>query len=111
MPEILQLEDEFSIAVDERRASGPARVLKRADTFAVFDQHGDIVPAEGGEQGLYHHGTRFLSKLEVRLAGGRPLFLSSTVSDDNLVFVADLTNVDVRRDNRLVLPHGEVHLF
>jgi glycogen debranching enzyme len=111
MHEILQLEDEFTIAADAQRATSPSRVLKHGDTFAVFDQHGDVVAAEGGEHGLYHHGTRFLSTFEVLLAGRRPLLLSSTVSDDNLVFAADLTNVDVRRDNRLVLPHGEVHLF
>ncbi|PYR92149.1 MAG: amylo-alpha-1,6-glucosidase [Acidobacteria bacterium] len=111
MPEILQLEDEFSIAADAQRTISPSRVLKHGDMFAVFDQHGDIIAAEGGEHGLYYHGTRFLSTFEVLLAGRRPLLLSSTVSNDNLVFVADLTNVDVRRDNRLVLPHGEVHLF
>jgi glycogen debranching enzyme len=111
MQEILQLEDEFTIAADTQRTISPPRVLKHGDTFAVFDQHGDVVAAEGGEHGLYHHGTRFLSTFEVLLAGRRPLLLSSTVSDDNIVFVGDLTNVDVRRDNRLVLPHGEVHLF
>ncbi len=111
MTEILQLEDEFSIAAETQRAAIPSRVLKHGDTFAVFDQHGDVVPAESGEQGLYHHGTRYLSRFELLLARRRPLFLSSTVSDDNVVFVADLTNVDIRRENRLVLPHGEVHLF
>jgi glycogen debranching enzyme len=111
MPEILQLEDEFLIAADAQRTVSPSRVLKHGDTFAVFDQHGDIIAAEAGEHGLYYRGTRFLSTFEVLLAGRRPLLLSSTVSDDNLAFVADMTNVDVRRDNRLVLPHGEVHLF
>src|SRR2546423_13408627 len=106
MHEILQLEDEFTIAAEGQRATSPARVLKHGDTFAVFDHHGDVVAAEGGEHGLYHHGTRFLSIFEVLLAGRRPLLLSSTVSDDNLLFAADLTNVDVRRDNRLVLPPG-----
>src|SRR2546423_3268876 len=111
MHEILELEGEFTSAAEGRRATSPARVLKHGDTFAVFDHHGDVVAAEGGEHGLYHHGTRFLLIFEVLLAGRRPLLLSSTVSDDNLLFAADLTNVDVRRDNRLVLPHGEVHLF
>jgi glycogen debranching enzyme len=106
--EILQLDDGYSIVADVQRSATPPRVLKHGDTFAVFDQHGDIV---GAEAGLYHHGTRFLSTLELLLAGRRPLFLSSTVTDDNVAFVADLTNVDVRRANRVVLPHGEVHIF
>ena len=99
MHEILQLDDGFSIVADAQRAASPMRVLKHGDTFAVFDQHGDIV---GAEAGLYHHGTRFLSTLELLLAARRPLFLSSTVTDDNAAFVADLTNVDVRRGGRLV---------
>jgi glycogen debranching enzyme len=108
MHEILQLDDSYTIVADAQRPATPPRVLKQADTFAVFDQHGDMV---GAEAGLYHHGTRFLSTLELLLAGRRPLFLSSTVTDDNVAFVADLTNVDVRRGDRLVLPHGEVHTF
>src|SRR5262245_20636600 len=57
MQEILQLEDEFTIAADTQRTISPPRVLKHGDTFSVFDQHGDVVAAEGGEHGLYHHGT------------------------------------------------------
>jgi glycogen debranching enzyme len=108
MHEILQLDDSYTIVADAQRTATPPRVLKHGDTFAVFDQHGDMI---GAEAGLYHHGTRFVSTLELLLAGRRPLFLSSTVSDDNVAFVADLTNVDVRRGERLVLPHGEVHIF
>ncbi|NUR57008.1 MAG: amylo-alpha-1,6-glucosidase [Acidobacteria bacterium] len=111
MPEILQIQDDFSIAAETQRAAVPTRVLKHGDTFAVFDPHGDIAPAESGEQGLYFHGTRVLSRLEVLLGGRRPLLLSSTVTDDNVVFIADLTNVDIRRDTAIVLPHGELHLF
>jgi glycogen debranching enzyme len=108
MHEILQLDDSYTIVADAQRPAVAPRVLKHGDTFAVFDQHGDMV---GAEAGLYHHGTRFLSTLELLLAGRRPLFLSSTVTDDNVAFVADLTNVDVRRADRLILPHGEVHIF
>src|ERR671918_1452435 len=110
--EVLQLDDQFPILADDaQRIAGPLRVLKHGDTFAVFDQHGDVMGGEAEEQGLYYHGTRFLSMLELLLAGRRPLLLSSTVSEDNLVFVADLTNVDVCRAERLELPRGEIHLF
>jgi glycogen debranching enzyme len=110
--DVLQLDDQFPILADDaQRIAGPLRVLKYGDTFAVFDQHGDVMGGEAEEQGLYHHGTRFLSTLELLLAGRRPLLLSSTVSEDNLVFVADLTNVDVSRADRLELPRGEIHLF
>jgi glycogen debranching enzyme len=111
MPEVLQLDDQFSIVADVQRTPGPLRILKCGDTFGVFDQHGDVNGAEADEQGLYYRGTRFLSTLELLLARRRPLFLSSTVSDDNVVLVADLTNTDVRREQRLELPRGEIHLF
>ena len=111
MSDVLQIDDQFAILADAQRIAGPLRVLKHGDTFSVFDQHGDIIGGEAEEQGLYYHGTRFLSTLELLLARRRPLLLSSTVSDDNVVFVADFTNVDVRRDDRLELPRGEIHLF
>jgi glycogen debranching enzyme len=112
MSDVVQLGDQFPIvADDEQRMAGPLRVLKYGDTFGVFDQHGDVLGGEAEESGLYYHGTRFLSTLELLLAGRRPLLLSSTVSEDNLVFVADLTNVDVCRAERVDLPRGEIHLF
>ena len=64
--------------LDPRRllaARRGSRVLKHGDTFAVFDRYGDIAAGGAGEQGLYHAGTRFLSRLELRLEGGRPLLL------------------------------------
>jgi len=90
-------EHQFAVLAEQRRATGPQRVLKRGDTFGVFDQQGDIAADHGGEQGLYHRGTRYLSKLELLLAGHRPLLLSATVTDDNVAFIGDLTNMDVRR--------------
>ena len=111
MPDVLQLDDQFPILADAQRVAGPLRVLKHGDTFSVFDQHGDVIGGEAEEQGLYYHCTRYLSTLELLLARRRPLLLSSTVSDDNVVFVADFTNVDVRREERVELPRGEIHLF
>ena len=37
-------------------------VLKQGDTFGVFDGNGDILSLRTGSQGLYHGGTRFLSR-------------------------------------------------
>jgi len=110
MPDTVRLGEPFYIVADTERTTAPLRVLKHGDSFAVFDQYGDIVPAEASEQGLYHDGTRFLSRLELLLSGKRPLLLSSTVSDDNAVFTADLTNPDVLRDGAIVIPRGEIHV-
>jgi glycogen debranching enzyme len=111
MQEILRLDEPFSIAAGARRSDAPPRVLKHGESFGVFDQHGDIVRSDQGEQGLYHEGTRFLSQLELRLGPLRPLLLSSTISDDNAVFTADFTNPDIRQDGLPWLPHGQIHVF
>jgi glycogen debranching enzyme len=111
MRETVRLDEQFYIVADTERSSTPLRVLKQGDTFGVFDVHGDIVPAKGGEEGLYHDGTRFLSRFELLLGRGRPLLLNSTISADNAVFTADLTNPDVRRDGRLIMTRGELHIL
>jgi glycogen debranching enzyme len=109
MEEVLSVDERFAIVTAGQRTSGPLRVLKQGEAFGVFDQYGDIVP--GGELGLYYKGTRYLSGLELLLARHRPLLLSSTVSDDNAVFVADYTNLDVGEGGRIELPHGAIHLL
>ncbi len=87
------------------------RMLKRDDTFAVLDANGDAVPAPGGPEGLYHRDTRHLSRLELRLAGEKPLLLSSSVSDDGAVLTCDLTNPDVAGDGRRPeIEHDQIHL-
>jgi glycogen debranching enzyme len=111
MQDLLRLDDRFSIVADTQRMAAAPRVLKHGDSFGVFNQHGDIVAAEAEEQGLYHQGTRFLSRLELLLGRSRPLLLSSTISDDNAVLVCDLTNLDVVRDGVIVLPRGQIHLL
>ena len=107
--EILLVDERFAIVATRRRSGDPPRVLKRGDTFGVFDHYGDLDGDE--QQGLYHHGTRFLSKLVLLLARNKPLLLSSTISHDNVAFVADLTNPDICRDGHIELPHGAIHML
>src|SRR5262245_24226468 len=111
MTEIVKLEEQFAILREGELSKTPVRVLKRGDSFAVFDTRGDIVPAPASEHGLYHAGTRFLSRFELLLGRRQPLLLSSTISDDNVVFTADLTNPDVVKDGRVMLTRGTLHFF
>ena len=62
----------------------------------VFDQLRRHRAGRAGEQGLFHDGTRFLSRSSCCSARRRPLLLSSTVSEDNVLLTVDLTNPDMR---------------
>ncbi len=91
-------------------SSRPRHVLKRADTFAVFDAHGDVGASAGGPDGVFNHDTRFLSRLELLINGVQPLLLGATVRDDNVAMSVDLTNADIYREGKIVLPRDTIHI-
>ncbi len=111
MAELVSLEEPFGIVAESDRGGVPSRVLKHGDTFGVFDLHGDVISFDKGEQGLYHGGTRFLSRFELLLGRRRPLLLSSTISEDNTILSVDLTNPDVLRDDHVLVPRGSLHIL
>src|SRR5688500_3962153 len=86
-------------------------VLKHEETFGLFNHFGDIDTAARHEEGLFHEGTRYLSRLSLTLAGGRPLLLSAAARRDNLLIAADLTNPDVYLDGSVILPRGSLHIY
>ena len=106
----VSVKNEFYVATGSPPLEERVRVLKYGPMFAVFDRFGDIRISGLGEHGIYYRGTRFLSKLALYLGHTPPLFLSSAVRSDNILFSADLTNVDLLRDDKVVLPRGSVHL-
>jgi glycogen debranching enzyme len=105
-----QLEDTFYILATDAPADYVSRVLKDGETFAVFDPHGDVQAATVGQEGLYHEGTRFLSRLLFKLGNARPFLLNSLVREDNSLFVVNLTNPDVYQREKLMLPRGTLHI-
>jgi glycogen debranching enzyme len=109
--EVIRVEDRYYILATSSLADDRTRVLKHGETFAVFDRYGDIQPLGLGEQGIYHEGTRFLSRQVLRLGQQRPLFLSSTVKEDNALLAVDLTNPDLTVDGRVVVPRGTLHIL
>ena len=110
MDELIQVGDEFYIPSASAMADDRTRVLKDGETFAVFDRCGDIQPLGKGEQGIYHEGTRFLSRLVLSVERLRPLLLSSTVRQDNALVTVDLTNPDIHSDGRIAIPRGTLHI-
>jgi glycogen debranching enzyme len=109
--ELIRVHDQFYIVSTSARLDDRTRVLKHGDTFAVFDRFGDIEAPGPPELGIYHQDTRFLSRLTLRLANKRPMLLSSTVRDDNALLTADLTNLDVRHNDEVVVSRGTLHIF
>ena len=63
-----------------------------------------------GEEGVYHHGTRFVSCLMLDIDDACPFFLSSTVRDDNDQLTVALTNPDLRCPKLNPLPMGSLHI-
>jgi glycogen debranching enzyme len=104
------IEDAFYILATDAPADYVSRVLKDGETFAVFDPHGDIQAAGLGQEGLYHEGTRFLSRLLFKLGNARPFLLNSVVKEDNSLFVVNLTNPDVYQRGQRMLPRGTLHI-
>jgi glycogen debranching enzyme len=104
------LDEQFPIIAGPERPAVPLRVLKHGDCFGVFDPRGNIIPGDASEEGIFFDGTRFLSCFELLLFGHRPLLLSSTVSTDDAVFDADLTNPDVLRDGHVLVERGDVNV-
>lgn len=100
----------FRILAAASLADERTRVLKHANTFAVFDHYCDITHDGLGEEGIYHDGTRFLSGLLLELEGARPFFLSSTVRDENDQLAISLTNPDLLDGDQVRLPLGTLHL-
>ncbi len=109
--DVIHLNQEFYILATSSLADDRTRVLKEGETFAVFDRYGDIQPVGLDEQGIYHRGTRFLSRLELKMAEQRFFLLSSNVKEDNSLLGIDLTNPDICEDGKVVLPRGSLHLF
>src|SRR5258708_7106133 len=108
MEEVIQHNDKFYILASSTLADDRTRVLKQGQTFVVFDRYGDI---RFNEQGVFHQGTRYLSRLEFRLEGGRPLLLSSNVVNDNGLLAVDLTNPDMTEDHQITVPRSTIHVF
>ena len=103
-------EDTFYILATDSAADEVTRVLKDGETFAVFNRHGDIESASLGQGGLYCEGTRFLSLLLFKFGNARPFLLDSTIKEDNLLFVVNLTNPDVYQAGKIVVPRGTLHI-
>ena len=111
MEDVIRVKDQFYVLATSSLADDRTRVLKYGDTFAVFNRFGDIEAVGLGEHGLYHGGTRYLSRLVLRLGGSPPQLLRSTILDDNSLLTLDMMNLDIGAQGRVSVARGSLHLF
>jgi len=109
--DVIQVDDDWYVLASSSRTDDQTRVLKQGETFGLFDRYGDIQHIGAGEQGLYHEGTRFLSRYELTINNHRPLLLNSTVKQDNSAMTVDLTTPDIYSGNEITIRSGTLHIF
>ncbi len=109
--DVIKVQEQFYILAGSSLADDRTRVLKNGETFAVFDRFGDIQGIGLSRQGLFHEGTRYLSRCVLRLNEERPLLLSSGIKEDNAVLTVDLSNPDTSVDGQVVVARGTLHLL
>jgi glycogen debranching enzyme len=106
------VDSEFAIGTPKKLMEDQALVLKRGDTFGVFNPSGDAEARLRPAEGLFRADTRFLSRFHLLLGRAEPLLLSSHMGGLEAGASIDLTNVDIPEENgRIVLPSRTVHLL
>src|SRR4051794_11492436 len=92
MNDVIEIQGQYYIRANASIADAGIRVLKCADTFGIFDRHGDIRSLGIQSQGIFHEGTRFLSRWKLQINRANPLLLSSNVREENDFLAVNLTN-------------------
>ena len=104
--ERIRIGEDYYLLASSLAPRRPTTLLNHGDSFAIFDLGGDV-PLSGTEPyGLFCNGTRFLSRLELRLNGTFPVLLSTNPSDDGSELVSYLSNDDEKRGDEVVLERG-----
>ncbi|GJL50024.1 MAG: amylo-alpha-1,6-glucosidase [Nitrospirales bacterium] len=107
---VIEIGSEQYILATSALVDNQTRVLKHGETFGIFNPYGDIQQIGRGGEGIYHEGTRFLSRFELSLGETHPGLLSSTIRLDNSLLAVDLTNAEFHDNEQTFLPHGTLHI-
>lgn len=111
MKDVIEVDHQYYLLATSSLADDRSRVLKYGKTFSVFNRFGDIESVGLAEQGIYHEGTRYLSRFVLKLGGESPQLLRSTIRDDNAFLTVDAMNVDLSDGEFVSIPRGAIHLF
>ena len=111
MEDVIQIDNQYYLLATSSLADDRSRVLKYGKTFGVFNRFGDVETVGLAEQGIYHDGTRYLSRFALKLGGEAPQLLRSTIRDDNAFLTVDCMNVDLPDGDGVQVQRGSIHLF
>ena len=96
-------------SIDESAPREPHRqfALKHEDCFIVSDAYGDI---RGSGDGLFRDDTRVLSHFRLLIGDRTPSLLGASLSQDNILFTANLTNLPLKLPDGPDLRQGVLHI-
>ncbi|HEV2897113.1 MAG TPA: amylo-alpha-1,6-glucosidase [Pseudaminobacter sp.] len=96
-------------SLDDTAPREPHRqfALKHGDCFIVADAYGDI---RGSGDGLFRDDTRVLSHFKLLVGERVPSLLGASLSQDNMVFTANLTNLPLTTLDGSATPQGVIYI-
>lgn len=96
-------------SLDETAPREPHRLyaLKHGDCFAVADAYGDI---RGIGDGFFRDDTRVLSDFRLTVGGRSMSLLGASLSQDNVLFTTNLTNLPIESTTGFHIPQGAIHI-
>lgn len=96
-------------SLDETAPREPHRLyaLKHGDCFAVADAYGDI---RGAGDGFFRDDTRMLSEFRLTVGGRSLSLLGASLSQDNVLFTSNLTNLPIESAAGRQIPQGAIHI-
>ncbi|UVK57203.1 amylo-alpha-1,6-glucosidase [Mesorhizobium sp. AR02] len=96
-------------SLDETAPREPHRLfaLKHGDCFVVADAYGDI---RGVGDGFFRDDTRVLSEFRLTVGGRSTSLLGASLSQDNVLFTANLTNLPIESAAGRQIPQGAIHI-
>ncbi len=96
-------------SLDETAPREPHRLfaLKQGDCFVVANAYGDI---RGAGDGFFRDDTRVLSDFRLTVGGRQTSLLGASLSQDNVLFTSNLTNLPMQSVGGRDIPQGAIHI-
>ncbi len=84
-------------------------VVKEGPLFVCSRPEGDILPGVVSGEGFYADDTRYLSELDLKIGGAKPVVLSHSANLGYKAFI-DATNPDLWRGKELLIPQLSLNI-